>query len=413
MRSYRYVSIGIALVLALSLFTQGSGGASAHHQAAIKLLKGQIIIGQITSLTGAYSIYGTMQTQGFHAGLAYATNGTFRVDKAVIIVKQYNDTPANAVLPDAPTAVADAKQAITSDGAQILQCCAFSPSAIAVAGVAKDNKKILMVAPAADDSLTGINRYTFRTSRMNQQDARTGAVYFEKKFGKNYMALAQDYTFGHGQVADWKTFLDKVGANDMGDVYFPLTATDFTPYIQQILDKKPQWVFMACAGAQCVALAKALDASGVLDRTKVVTGLANVATLPAYGPAGTKLGFISVYYYKFPKTKANDFLKKYIQQHYNRPADIFDQDSFAAAQQIVAALKKTHSTSAAKLIPALEGQTVAGPKGDYTIRKQDHAALQPMYIAQLTYNGTTFDAKLVHTFTPKQVAPTIQAHSWK
>jgi branched-chain amino acid transport system substrate-binding protein len=407
----RYLSVAVAITIILSVMAGGNVKASGMH-GANSALKGTITIGQITSLTGAYAPYGLMQEQGFQAGLAYATNGTFKVNGASIKVKTYNDTPANAVLPDAPTAVADAKQAITSDHAQILQCCAYSPSAIAVAGVAQQYKKILMVAPAADDSLTGINRYTFRTSRMSLQDAETGATYFMKKFGKNYVTLAQDYDFGHSQVNDWSGILKKNGAHDLEDIFFPLTATDFTPYIQDILSKKPNWVFMACAGTQCVALAKALDQAGVLDQTKVVTGLATVATLGGYGPAGTKLGYISVYYYKFPRTKANTFLKKYIQSHYKRPADIFDQDAFAAAQQIVAALKKANSTSASKLIPALEGQTVQGPKGPYTIRKQDHACLQPMYIAQVTLTGSTYDAKLIHTYTPKQVAPPIQKHNW-
>jgi len=71
------------------------------------------------------------------------------------------------------------------------------------------------------------------------QDALTGSSYAYKKFGKNYMTLAQDYSFGHNQVGAWKSHLDALGASDMGDVFFPLTATDFTPYIQQILAKKP------------------------------------------------------------------------------------------------------------------------------------------------------------------------------
>jgi branched-chain amino acid transport system substrate-binding protein len=175
----RYLSVAAAITIILSVMAGGNAKASGMH-GANSALKGTITIGQITSLTGAYAPYGLMQEQGFQAGLAYATNGTFKVDGASIKVKTYNDTPANAVLPDAPTAVADAKQAITSDHAQILQCCAYSPSAIAVAGVAQQYKKILMVAPAADDSLTGINRYTFRTSRMSLQDAETGATYFMK-----------------------------------------------------------------------------------------------------------------------------------------------------------------------------------------------------------------------------------------
>jgi branched-chain amino acid transport system substrate-binding protein len=413
MRGNRYAYVLFSLAIALSLLLQGAGGAKAAHTNATKL-KGSIVIGQITSETGAFSIYGTEQIEGFKAGLAYATKGTNKVDSAKLVVKTYNDVPASssAGIPDPATAVTDAKTAITNDHAQILQCCASSASALAVAGVAAQYQKILMVAPAADDTISGVNRYTFRTSRMATQDALTGTKYAVKKFGKGYMTLAQDYAFGHSQVTAWKTQLDKLGATDGGDVYFPLTTTDFTPYIQQILSKKPNWVFMACAGQQCVALAKALDGAGVFDQTHLFTGLGNIASFPGFGDAGTKIGYMSVYYYKFPKTAANTYLVKYIRQHYNRPADIFDQDSFAAAQQIVAALKKTHSTGSGKMIKALEGQTVQGPKGAYTIRKADHACLQPMYVAQLVGSGTTFTAKLIATLSPKQTAPPIQKHNW-
>ncbi|HLJ68760.1 MAG TPA: substrate-binding domain-containing protein [Chloroflexota bacterium] len=411
MRFTRYSYLAIASVLSLSLFVQGVGGAAAAHPAAAKL-SGKIIIGQITSMSGAFSPYGTEQIDGFQAGLHYATGGSMKVDNAKIVVKTYTDVPSSGTLPDTPTAVTAAKTAIQQDHAQILQCCASSASAIGVATVAAQFKKILMVAPAADDSLAGINRYTFRTSRESTQDALTGAKYAVQKFGKKYVALAQDYAFGHGQVDAWKAQLDKLGATDADSIFFPLTATDFTPYIQRILAAKPDWVFLACAGTQCVSLAKALDAQGVLDSTHVMTGLGNIASFGGYGDAGTKLAYISVYYYKFPKTAANKYLVSYIQKHYHRPADIFDQDSFAAAQQIVAALQKTHSTAASKMIKALEGQTVQGPKGPYTIRKQDHVCLQPMYIAALQGSGTTFTAKLLATRSPKQTTPPIQKRNW-
>jgi branched-chain amino acid transport system substrate-binding protein len=35
------------------------------------------------------------------------------------------------------------------------------------------------------------------------------------------------------------------------------------------------------------------------------------------------------------------------------------------------------------LIPALEGLSFQGPKGEYTIRPEDHQALQPMYIIEV------------------------------
>jgi branched-chain amino acid transport system substrate-binding protein len=405
----RYLSIVAACAVALAIVAGGSIGASAMHDSKPSL-KGTITIGQITSLTGPFSVYGQMEVQGFKVGLQYATHGTMKVDGAKIVVKTYSDASGSAGLPDPTVAVSQAKAAITNDHAQILQCCASSASAQAVAGVAAQYKKILMIAPAASDALSGINRYTFRTSREDSQDAITGAGYAYHKFGKTYMSLAQDYAFGHDQVTGWKTQLDKLGAQDLGDVFFPLTATDFTPYIQQILAKKPTWLFIPCAGTQCLGLWKQLDQQGLLDQVKVMTGLPNVAAIPFFGNGAAKMGFISVYYYTFPKTKANTYLVKQIKAQYKRVADIFDQDSFAAAQQIVAALKKAHSTSASKLIPALEGQTVQGPKGPYTIRKQDHVCLQPMYVTKLVGSGNNLTPVLLATKSAKSTAPALQAH---
>lgn len=47
-------------------------------------------------------------------------------------------------------------------------------------------------------------------------------------------------------------------------------------------------------------------------------------------------------------------------------------------------LKRTEAdTSAAHLIPALEGMSFEGPKGTYTIRAEDHQTLQIMYIMEM------------------------------
>jgi branched-chain amino acid transport system substrate-binding protein len=405
------MNIVIALAVALALVLPGVGRVAARSTSATRL-KGTIKIGQITSLSGAYDVYGEMQKDGFKAGLAYATHGTNKVLGAKIQVTTVSDVNSTTTLPDPAIATSDAKTLIEQNHVNIIQCCASSATAAAVAQLMPTYKKIDMVAPAADDSLTGINRYTFRTSREDSQDAKTGASYAVKSFGKNYMTMAQNYSFGQNQEKVWNQALGKLGANDMGDILFPLTATDFTPYIQQVLNKKPQWLFVACAGTQCTGLFNALVSSGLADQVKIMTGLPNVAAIPSFGSVGPKMGFISVYYYTFPKTKANTFLKKYIQKHYHRPADIFDQDSFAAAQQIVAAIKKAKSLSAQKLIKALEGQTVQGPKGAYTIRKQDHLCLQPMYIAKLVANGDKVTPKLLKALTPKQSAPAVQSHSW-
>lgn len=406
-RSLFYLAAAVAV--AFSLLSQGLIGASAMHPAKHPVLKGTIKIGQITSTGGPFSVYGAMEVRSFALGIKYATGGSMKVDKAKITITTMNDATGSSSLPDPATATSDAKSLIQNDHVTFLQCCASSASALAVAGVAKQYKKILMVAPAATNALSGANRYTFRTSREDSQDAITGAGYAVKKFGKSYMTLAQDYTFGHDQVTGWKKQLSKLKAKDLGDVFFPLTATDFTPYLTQILAKKPKWLFIPCAGAQCLTLWKQLAAQGVTNRVHIMTGLPNISAIPFFGDAGPKMGFISVYYYKFAHTKANTYLVNHLKKQ-GVTADIFDQDSFAAGQQLVAALKKTHSTNTTKIMHALEGQTVQGPKGAYTIRKQDHVCLQPMYVASLKLQGGKLVPHLLATKSPKQTAPSLQAH---
>jgi branched-chain amino acid transport system substrate-binding protein len=63
---------------------------------------------------------------------------------------------------------------------------------------------------------------------------------------------------------------------------------------------------------------------------------------------------------------------------------LFTECGFATAQAVVAALQATEGdTLPEAMIPALEGLTWEGPKGEYYIRPEDHQALQPMYIIEL------------------------------
>lgn len=400
MRRIRLWQAGLTSVLVLGVvLSQGVGAVSASPKVQAHV-KGPIKITQITSPTGAYQLYGIMQEQGFKAGLAYATHGTNKVLGAKIQVSIRSDVNSATTLPDPTIATQQAKAALQG-GANIIQCCASSVTAAAVAQLMPQYKKIDMVAPAADDSLTGINKYTFRTSREDTQDAMTGAKYAYQKFGKTYMTMAQDFSFGQNQENVWNAQLKHLGAKNVGNILFPLTATSFTSYINLVKTTHPKWLFVACAGLQCGGLFNQLKSAGLFKAgIKVMTGLPNVAAIPGFGAAATKMGFMSVYYYTFPHTAANTYLKKYIQSHYKRPADIFDQDSFAAAQQIVAAIQKAKSLNTNKLIKALQGQTVQGPKGAYTIRAKDHVCIQPMYITRLKMVKGALVPVLLQTIRP-------------
>jgi len=221
------------------------------------------------------------------------------------------------------------------------------------------------------------------------------------------MTLAQNFAFGQDQENVWNSALRHLHAKNKGNILLDLTTTDFKPTIDSIKRVHPKWLFVAWAGVG-TALFDEMKSDGLFKAgIKVMTGLPNVEAIPTFGSAVGKMGFISDYYYTFPHTKANTFLKSYIAKNYKKwpghapVADIFDQDSFAAAQQLMAALQKTDSLNTNKLINALQGQTVQGPKGPYTIRKQDHLCIQPMYLASVKVRKGKLIPTLLKTVTPK------------
>jgi branched-chain amino acid transport system substrate-binding protein len=60
----------------------------------------------------------------------------------------------------------------------------------------------------------------------------------------------------------------------------------------------------------------------------------------------------------------------------------------AAASAVIAALKKTGgSTDTEKLIAAMEGLEFDTPKGKMTFRKEDHQAMQSMFVFKVKADG--------------------------
>jgi branched-chain amino acid transport system substrate-binding protein len=172
----------------------------------------------------------------------------------------------------------------------------------------------------------------------------------------------------------------------------PADAKDFTPFASQIKTAKPDLLFVAWAGATASAMWQSLDQQGVLATTTVVTGLDQKASYPTFGAAGEKVSFLSHY---FEGATTNDYTKAV-----TSGLDLFSPDGFNAAQMIVQAVKQG-GDDVEKMIGALEGFSFDGIKGKMTIRKEDHAMLQPMFQVKLTGGKP----QLIKAIAPEAVTP--------
>ena len=371
----------------------GSGSGKSADDAAVK-------VGLVYSRTGLLADYGKQYRDGFMAGLDYATKGTGKVAGHRIEVTEQDDAgdPGKAV---------SAAKSLIGKGYKVLAGTTDSGVALQMAPLAAQNKVLYVSGPAATDAVTGINDYTFRSGRQSYQDILTAGTMLGDAKGKKVTVLAQDSTFGQANVAAVKAVLGGKGAK-VGSVLAPPSATDLTPFARQVKAGGPDLVFVAWAGSTAPALWTALDQQGVLGASKVVTGLAGTASYPVFGAAGSKVSFLAHY---FPGAGGDNPVEKAmldaVRKDGGKP-DLFTPDGFTAAQMIVHAIEKGGATDTAAMVKALEGWSFDGVKGRTRVRGEDHALLQPMFVAELTGKGESAEPKLLDTEQMDAVAPPVK-----
>lgn len=366
-----------------------------------KASAGSYNVGIIYSKTGLLSAYGAEYIEGLKLGLQYATNGTNKVNGKAINLNVQDDAG------DPTKAVSEAKDLI-GQGYKILAGTVSSGVALQLAPLAAQNQVLYISGPAASDAITGVNRYTFRSGRQTYQDVVTANAFLNGATGKKIVVFNQDSAFGLGNYLAVKAVLGGKG-HQVSDITVPLTATDFTPFAQQVKQANPDLLFVAWAGTNAAQMWNALDQQGAFAGTKVVTGLAERATWSGFGPVAAKIQFLSHYVWTAPHNKVNTWLVDQLRKRgHGQIPDLFTPDGFVAAQMIVHALQKG-DYDVQKMIPALEGWKFLAPKGFQAIRPEDHAMLQPMFQVQLVSNGHGgWTPKVLGTVSAYATAPPVK-----
>jgi branched-chain amino acid transport system substrate-binding protein len=393
----------IALPLALAMVSLGASvGASQLSGAATS--KGPVKVGMILEATGIYSAYETEWREGFNIGLAYATNGTDTVNGQKINV-HFDDDADNPT-----TAAADFKSYVGA-GYKIIGGTGDSSIADELAPLAAQNKVVYISGAAADDAITGVNRYTFRSGRQTYQDVQTAKSYIQALGkGKTILVLGQDFAFGQSYVTDATKAFGSLG-DKVSSLLVPLTTTDFTSTALQVQADKPDVIFLAWAGTTGAPLTAALQQQGDFNSAKVVTGLANIATYPFYGTTGTSFNYLSLYVYNGSKNKPNEYLINAMKKKYDSRPDLFTPDGFVWAQMLVRAIQSGQGTNVNAMIKGLAGWSFLAPKGEQTIRASDHAMLQSMYqVSLITTIGNQYQPIVLKTLSSSETAPPVTAH---
>lgn len=377
-------------------------------------------IGLLTDQSGPLTIYGIEQENGFLLGLLYAAGidpAEYDSLEAALADVVIAGRPVEVIVRDnasnPDTAASQARELIEQEGVEILVGAPSSGVMTGVQQVALDSDVLVFADPAASPAITGanFNPNTFRVCRNSYMDFLAFAPYASTELGSNFIVFAIDNDFGRTGAAGAKAVFSGAGIQfPYEDIYVPLETTDFTPYLQQVLNSGADVVLPIWAGDTSVTLFQQMAELGVADQMAIVTAFNSNDIMMTLDPSTIGFQAWIVYHYSFPQTEINDWLVEKHQAAFSDWPDLFTECSFATAQAIVLALEATGGdTLPEAMIPALEGMVFEGPKGSYYIRPSDHQTIMPMYVAQLD-NLDDPDQKfytLLAEIPPQQVVPPV------
>ncbi len=296
----------------------------------------------------------------------------------------------------APRGAELAKRFILEDKVDFIIGPTSSGVALAVSKVATENKKILVLTQAAADSLTGadFSRYQFATLSNAMMHSRAGAYYMASKPYKRWMCIGPNYNYGWDSWAQFKGKLKelKPEAEFLGELWPKLTEPDFKPFIQKILDAKPDAVWSPLWGNDANNFIKQGLAMGLFNKIKFA--FPDGAALETLVPLGKEmpegLYIAARYFFLTPDSELNRSFVKAYRERFKEYPDYMAEETYAGVYFLKAAIERAGSTDSEKIIAAVEKEPLAWetPEGWKIMRKEDHAVVEDVVWGETVYSTT-------------------------
>ncbi|WP_375341605.1 ABC transporter substrate-binding protein [Massilia phyllosphaerae] len=344
-----------------------------------------IKVGVIAPFSGPFADYGKQMQGGIKAWMA--SHGDTVAGRKIEVI--YKDTTG----PSPDIAKRLAQELVVRDKVDFLAGFGLTPEALAVAPLAQQAKKPMIVMNAATSVITTKSDYIARVSMtLPQVSAPMGDWAMKNKIGK-VVTLVADYGPGIDAEKAFSERLQKNGGKVVEAIRVPLRNPEFAPFIQRIKDAKPDAVFVFVpAGEQSIAFMKGYRERGLQDAgiRVIATGdLTDDHVLPIMGDA--TLGVITTFHYSAAhKSPANDaFLKSFAAANPGggRPnfMAVAAYDGMNAIYQV--SQKLGGRIDGDKAMAVLKGLKLDSPRGPLTIDPATRDVVQTVYVRKVENVG--------------------------
>lgn len=340
-----------------------------------------IKIGVVTPLSGTYAGIGQQVRWGLELATKEVNAAGGIMGRQIELI--FEDEEANPSV-----AVQKAEKLFQVGKVDFLTGTVNSGSTLAVGQLAERSGKLIATTVSFADSITGdkCSPNVFRVNaRAGQQSAALAAWLAKEKPQAKVFYLGPDYEMGRSTVAAFKSNVDRVGGESLGEVFAPLDSKDYTQYFGQLRASRPQVLYTSVAGNDTVRLFTQLQEFGLLGNITVLgaSGTVTAQNIAAIGKAAE--GFVTgVGYSSEIDSPANKKFLEAFRAANKADPDLYGTDSYGLIYAYKAAVEKAQGTDTDKVREALRGLKWATPQGEKTIRAGDHQAEQAMYVVRVT-----------------------------
>jgi branched-chain amino acid transport system substrate-binding protein len=288
-------------------------------------------------------------------------------------------------------AVRVAEELITREKVDLLMGTFSSAVGLAVADLAKQRKVLFLASEPLTDKIVWEdgNRYTFRLRPSTYMQTAMLVPIASELHKRRWAIVYPDYEYGRSATEAFKQqMIARQGAGSAGiefvETAVPLGKIDAGPVVQAMIDSKPDAIFSSLFAGDLAKFVREGELRGLFKGRPVFNLLGGepeyLDPLKDEAPVGW---YVTGYPWSAIATPAH---KKFLDAYRAKFNDYPRQGSvvgYSVVMTAAAAIRKAHSTDAAKLVAAMEGLSVDTPFGKITYRALDHQSTMGAYVGRI------------------------------
>ena len=260
-----------------------------------------------------------------------------------------------------------ARKLVERDHVHVLTGVLETPVAYALRPYVNEKKIPLVINIAGADGLTQKQRgdYIFRSSFSNSQASHPLGEWAYKQGYRKMVLLASDFAAGHEHIGGVARTFVGAGGRIVQEVYPPLGAPDFAPYLAQIR-RDADVVAVAIFGSDAMRVVAQYAEYGLKDKIPLIGkgGLTDEAFLDRVGD--TALGIVVAYHWSAAlDIPENRRYREAFEGKYRRTASLTAESGYAGAQMIARALDAANGDveNLETFLTALKRVEIDAPRG--------------------------------------------------